>query len=202
MSERRYGGEVMSEGRNRSYFDRTMTIGGLCNFFDDVVASCEECQDGSCGRCSDVQDLRKKTCELFDPVGELHAENEFEEARAEMMEFSLTARGFEILHFDDYYKTRCSIQQSSAIAEDSDDAMSRPGSSALWIGVDDPNPQCMASDAAELGVKTEQTSGWVPYPLDPRISISTRMHLTRHQARVVAGVLLQWARDGKIKEQY
>lgn len=45
-----------------------------------------------------------------------------------------TNRGFKIITFDDDYDIKCSIQKSSLAEEDK-----------IWIGVDDANPQILAS---------------------------------------------------------
>lgn len=76
-----------------------------------------------------------------------------------------TSRGFEIVHFSDLYQNKCSLQQSSlAIYEP-------PGTSAVWLGVDDPNPKILASQAARNGIETKETTGWVPYPIPKDISL-------------------------------
>lgn len=51
------------------------------------------------------------------------------------MKVENTERGFGIIRFIDANGQNCSIQQSSAIG-DIPDALSNPGSSFLWIGVD------------------------------------------------------------------
>ena len=46
-----------------------------------------------------------------------------------------TSRGFEVVNFKDHYGTKCSLQASSlAIYE-------KPGTSAVWLGVDDAAPK-------------------------------------------------------------
>jgi hypothetical protein len=47
-----------------------------------------------------------------------------------------TERGFAFVEFTDANGKECSLQQSSAIGDD-DDAVDRPGSSFVWLGVDD-----------------------------------------------------------------
>jgi hypothetical protein len=56
----------------------------------------------------------------------------------------------------------------------------------------------MARDAASVGVKTTETTGWVPYPLPDCVQISTRMHLTRAQVKKLLPVLQQFVETGDI----
>jgi hypothetical protein len=103
-----------------------------------------------------------------------------------------TYRGFQIVHFEDYYKIKCSIQQSSlALYEQS-------GTSALWIGVDNPEPKVLHGDAKRLGVETDATCGWVPYPLPEEVSLSTRMHLERSQVIALISHLEKWVKTGSL----
>lgn len=97
-----------------------------------------------------------------------------------------TTRGFSIIKFKDYYDVPCSIQASSlAIYQ-------QPGTSALWIGVDDPQPKIMASQAAGLGIATEQKTGWITYPIPKEVALSTRMHLDRGQVKILIKHLQAW----------
>lgn len=97
-----------------------------------------------------------------------------------------TGRGFPLVEFKDYYGTPCSIQASSlAIYQ-------QPGTSAIWLGCDDAKPIVLASKAAELGVKTTETTGWVPFPIPEDVSLTTRMHLDRKQVKALIGHLQTW----------
>jgi len=51
-------------------------------------------------------------------------------------ELKQTPRGFELIEFEDANGESCSLQQSSAI-DDRDAAMGNPGTSFLWLGLDD-----------------------------------------------------------------
>ena len=106
------------------------------------------------------------------------------------MEIGKTHRGFELVTFRDCYGVECSLQQSS-LAE-----LEQPGASAVWLGVDEPNPQVLASQAASVGVSTGQATGWVPYPISEAVSITTRMHLTRDQVAELIPLLEQWLKTG------
>lgn len=97
-----------------------------------------------------------------------------------------TGRGFPLVNFTDRYGIPCSLQASS-LAE-----YQKPGTSAVWLGTDDPKPQCLHGDAAGLGVKTDATCGWVPVPLSDKIQLSTRMHLDRKQVAALVHHLQKW----------
>lgn len=97
-----------------------------------------------------------------------------------------TARGFELLEFKDRYGTPCSLQASS-LAE-----YEKPGTSAVWLGTDDAAPKVLASQARSLGVDTAERTGWVPYPIPPEVSLTTRMHLDREQVAALIKHLQSW----------
>ena len=108
-----------------------------------------------------------------------------------------TGRGFALVNFKDAYGYECSLQQSSAIG-DSDEAMDNPGSSFVWLGVDDGKPQVMKSKAKSLGLPLPpgEVSGWMPYPLPEEVQISTRMHLNREQVEGLVERLQRWLETG------
>jgi len=97
-----------------------------------------------------------------------------------------TARGFELLEFKDRYGTPCSLQASS-LAE-----YEKPGTSAVWLGPDDAAPKALASQARSMGVDTAERTGWVPYPIPPGVSLTTRMHLDREQVAALILHLQSW----------
>jgi hypothetical protein len=104
-------------------------------------------------------------------------------------------RGFPAVTFKDAYEHDCTLMASSAIG-DYDDSFDRPGSSFLWIGLDDAMPKVMARDAASVGISTDETVGWVPYPIPDQVNLWTRMHLNREQVRGLIGRLEQWLEHG------
>lgn len=97
-----------------------------------------------------------------------------------------TERGFPIVRFNDFYGTKCSIQNSSLADED-----------ALWIGVSDAEPKVLASQARRFGVETTETTGWVPFPVPEDILLTTRMHLNRDQVECLINHLEQWLETGE-----
>lgn len=98
-----------------------------------------------------------------------------------------TNRGFRLRRFADSYGYGCSIQKSSLATAD-----------AIWFGVDDPKPQVMASRAADFGVTTDQTTGWVPYPIPADVLLHTRMHLTRAEVRRLLPILQAFVDTGDV----
>lgn len=106
--------------------------------------------------------------------------------------------GWQKIVFNDGYNEDCSIQLSSAIDDDTEGAWERPGTSFLWVGVEDPDPTIMAQHAAMLGIETDQVTGWIPYPLPEEVLCKTRMHLTRTSAKFVVDVLTRWLEKGTL----
>jgi hypothetical protein len=107
-----------------------------------------------------------------------------------------TPRRFGLVLFDDANGQKCVLQQSSAIG-DEDDAFERPGSSFVWLGVQNGNPVVLASKAAGMGVDTNGAiTGWVPYPVPEGVLITTRMHLDREQVTGLIERLQAWLATG------
>jgi len=98
-----------------------------------------------------------------------------------------TKRNFGTISFKDRYQTKCSIQKSSLASED-----------AIWFGVDNANPQVMASDAKKVGVDTEETCGWVGYDIPKEVLLTTRMHLTQDQVIELLPILKHFANTGEL----
>lgn len=105
-----------------------------------------------------------------------------------------TERGFAFINFTDRYGALCSLQQSSLADYEP------PGTSAVWLGVENPEPKILAADAAKLGVKTEERTSWIPYPLPKEVLINTRMHLDLNQAKALVAVLGMWIASGEFAE--
>ena len=99
------------------------------------------------------------------------------------MELKKTNRGFSLISFTDRYGAKCSLQDSSLATE-----------AALWFGIDDANPQIMASKTPQGG------TGWVDFPIPEDVSLTTRMHLTQDQVRELLPVLQRFAKTGTIRE--
>lgn len=104
-----------------------------------------------------------------------------------------TERGFEIIEFRDIYGAPCTLQMSS-LAEHT-----MPGVSAVWLGPMDAAPKVIWHRAASVGVKTDATEGWVPYPIPEAVSLSTRMHLDRKQVKALITTLQRWLDTGSFK---
>lgn len=104
--------------------------------------------------------------------------------------------GFGYIEFVDRYGNKCSLQQSSVIG-DYEDSLDRPGSSMVWLGIDDPRPRILASKAREHGIDTTETVGWINFPLSDDILLSTRMHLDREQVKELISNLQKWLDTGE-----
>lgn len=104
-----------------------------------------------------------------------------------------TARGFPMVEFKDFYGHPCSVQMSSIWLEEN-----KPGNSALWIGVYDAKPMVLHKYARAVGVESNATCGWVPYPIPEEVSLTTRMHLNREQVKALIGHLQRWLDKGKL----
>ncbi len=103
-----------------------------------------------------------------------------------------TNRGFRRGEFKDTY-TPCSIQKSSAAMYD-----------AIWLGVNESDPQIMVSDAIRMGILEadkrtgEDRNGWMPYPVPEQVLMNTRMHLSRDQVINLLPILLKFAATGEL----
>ncbi len=108
-----------------------------------------------------------------------------------------TSRGFEIIQFKDLYDSECSLQMSSLAGNPN------PGTTAVWLGVDDAEPQILAQHALRLGLDAGgETTGWVPYEKIPEeVSLTTRMHLDRKQVIALIATLQQWVDTGSFKKR-
>lgn len=105
-----------------------------------------------------------------------------------MLKFNATGRGFLRAEFTDRYDVKCSIQASSLATE-----------AAIWLGVNEPEPKIMVSDAARLGLPTHgKINGWTEFEMPRQVLCNTRMHLTREMAGELAKVLKHFADTGEL----
>jgi hypothetical protein len=98
------------------------------------------------------------------------------------MKETKTERGFSIIKFKDYYNANCSLQQSSIVL--SDEGFENPGTSAIWLGVDDADPKIMGKN------------GWENYYIPEEVLLTTRMHLNRDQVKDLVKHLNSWLKNG------
>lgn len=103
------------------------------------------------------------------------------------MNLDETERGFAIGKFTDRYGTKCSIQKSSLATED-----------CIWLGINDADPKIMASQAEKFGVETDETTGWVKYPVPDEVLLSTRMHLSQEDVKKLLPLLQKFAETGSL----
>lgn len=92
-----------------------------------------------------------------------------------------TPRGFARVEFEDDYGHPCSLQHSSSVIP------------RVWLGPSSADPHVMAKDAARYGVQTDETTGWVPYPISSDVLLTTRMHLNRRQCWALGWRLIWFA---------
>lgn len=107
----------------------------------------------------------------------------------------MSNRGFNIKKFTDSNGQECTLQVSSAI-RNYPNAINKPGTSAVWLGIHDVQPLIMASDAIQLGLNPNKTCGYVPFELPKEVYISSRMHLDRDQVQMLIDSLTNWLKDG------
>lgn len=99
-----------------------------------------------------------------------------------------TPRGFALIEFLDFNGHQCSLQKSSIAEYD-----------AVWFGTDDPDPKILASKARAHGVETNETTGWVSFPVPEEVLMTTRMHLTRSQVAELLPYLRKFVETGEIE---
>jgi hypothetical protein len=92
-----------------------------------------------------------------------------------------TNRGFKLIEFKDLYDVKCNIQKSSLASYD-----------AIWLGVEDANPQIMASKTPEGG------TGWVKYSIPKDVLLTARMHLSRDDVKELLPILQKFVDTGEI----
>jgi hypothetical protein len=104
------------------------------------------------------------------------------------------SNGFQYVVFDDLSENKCILQQSSIWLGDDN---GKVGGSAILLGVNNPNPEILAKNAAKLGIKTDETCGWVSYPIPEEVSIKTRIHLNRDQVKCLISHLQNWLKNSE-----
>lgn len=106
-------------------------------------------------------------------------------------ELKRNGRGFKYINFKDLYGLKCSMQESSLAT----------GPGAIWLGVDDVEPKCLHGDARQLGVITDATCGWVPYPIPKEVLLCSRMHLDRNQVKALIKHLQTWVKTDSFSNE-
>ena len=104
------------------------------------------------------------------------------------MQVTKTSRGFERVDFADANGQACSLQQSSAIDTSEPYSIDRPGTSMLWLGVDEVVPKTLVYG-----------QGWTPIQLPDHAMTAGRMHLTRSQVVVLVEKLQAWLATGSLE---
>lgn len=104
-----------------------------------------------------------------------------------MMKETVNGRGFPTVKFSDFYSKECHLQISSLADE-----------RCIWLGLDEATPKILASVAIKNGIETDQTTGWIPFPIPPEVLMSTAMHLSQDQVKELLPFLIKFAETGKI----
>lgn len=103
----------------------------------------------------------------------------------------ITNRGFQKTEFEDFHGVKCSIQESSMATDD-----------AIWLGIEDPNPIIMKSDAVKMGMSVEEPiEGWMPYKIPDQVLINIRMHLSVEQVEKLLPYLHRFVETGELHAQ-
>ena len=97
-----------------------------------------------------------------------------------------TIRGFALNYFYDDYGEKCSFQESSSCEPH------------IWLGISNPRPIIMCSDAEKLGIERKANNGWQDYEIPEEVFIHTRMYLTKGQSIKLAIKLLKFGLFGKV----
>lgn len=103
------------------------------------------------------------------------------------MIYTRTARGFALIHFQDYYGATIDIQKSSLATAD-----------CIWFGPSSADPKIMASKAQAHGVETEEACGWVPFPIPDDVLLTTRAHLSREMVAELIPILQHFVDTGTL----
>ncbi len=93
------------------------------------------------------------------------------------------------------------MQESSrAVCENEDGTVDDP-LGWIWLGVDDPDPKILKSQAVAHGLELapgEEVSGWMPYQIPDAVLIKTRMHLGEKEVRDLVNTLQLWLDTGSL----
>lgn len=104
-----------------------------------------------------------------------------------------TNRGFPYGEFTDSHGDLCTIQQSSACSIDDEEG------EYIWLGIDKVVPKIMASKAKSLGIETNETTGWIPYPIPDEVLLNSRMHLSQKKVEELLPILNYFVENGRLK---
>lgn len=105
------------------------------------------------------------------------------------MKLSRTERGFHLGEFKDANGVDCSIQDSSLATE-----------AAIWFGVECVNPQRMTEEGlVSVPCPPFEGTNHLGQPNSMNdVLFNKRMHLTIHQARLIAGSLRRFLKNGRV----
>lgn len=89
-----------------------------------------------------------------------------------------TKRGFAIYKFKDSYGKECSIQKSSAAADD-----------FIWLGIEKPSLSVFEDENMGKYITTELPKNWM---------VDSRMHLNKEQVKELLRLLEKFVETGEI----
>lgn len=113
------------------------------------------------------------------------------------IELRASERGFMHGSFADANGERCSLQESSAWAEEG----------MIWLGINEPEPKYFSPyHARTWEIKHEFPHGWSVIPMppgdgkpgNPGAMLSGRMHLTQSQVKALLPALQHFAEHGRL----
>ena len=76
---------------------------------------------------------------------------------------------------------------------------SSAGRPHIWLCTD-AKVKVLASKAQSVGVETNETTGWVEYPIPDHASITDAIHLSRDDAKELIKVLRRFVKTGGLSE--
>ena len=98
------------------------------------------------------------------------------------MKITKSSRGFARIRFTDRYGEKCSLSKTSLAFEDT-----------IWFGIEDADPQILASNTLIHGVE-----GWVRYDIPENVLLKTHMHLTKEMVKELLPYLENFVKTGNI----
>jgi len=126
--------------------------------------------------------------------------NNQDQTASPLGEESTDSYGFPTVSFSDRDGSIGQIRMSSVIGNYAD-SIDRPGTSALLLGIPQPNAVVRAKHAAAVGVETEKEEGWVEYPLPEEVLVDSYLHLDREQVCGLIARLQHWLDNGNFTQE-
>lgn len=152
----------------KEYKNRIYTIKETLSNFDNQYYYVKE---------GDMQ-FYESELELVEEKGKNNMQNK-EKNQETSFKKGKTSWGFHKIEFKDINGVECSVQESSLATEE-----------AIWLGVDDPDPEILLPN-----------KGWVKYPVLEDVLFKSRMHLSIKQAAQLVRILNKFLETGSVGEE-